>query len=191
MSRYPGMVRPDTAHKPASASFFSVVPRQHPNLAMENDETWVCASCGGEASTRCSRCKNTGYCDTNCQHKHWKEHKKACEDPDLDQYIHRAGKLLQDVFLVFAEKTYFHRIVRVEEKSEILRPSEKREAGKVLLVHQSHYDGDDKGGFYSIPDNLVSSDSDKKMILSTTMDDEVATRFYEFIEELMQGICTH
>ncbi|KAK2161259.1 hypothetical protein LSH36_119g01005 [Paralvinella palmiformis] len=37
-----------------------------------------CVMCGAPASKRCSRCQNEWYCRRECQVKHWKKHKKAC-----------------------------------------------------------------------------------------------------------------
>tara|TARA_R110002126_G_scaffold197975_3_gene345672 strand:- start:225 stop:851 length:627 start_codon:yes stop_codon:yes gene_type:complete len=31
---------------------------------------------------KCSVCESTRYCSTECQKKHWKEHKKVCEKPE-------------------------------------------------------------------------------------------------------------
>lgn len=32
--------------------------------------------------SRCGRCKNEIYCSMECQHEHWKQHKKKCTAPD-------------------------------------------------------------------------------------------------------------
>eukprot|EP00158_Paraphelidium_tribonemae_P002384 Partr_v1_DN25320_c0_g1_i2_m21540 putative zinc finger, MYND-type containing 10 len=39
----------------------------------------VCAACGLEAASRCSRCKNEWYCGRECQVKSWKDHKSICD----------------------------------------------------------------------------------------------------------------
>ncbi|KAK8154941.1 hypothetical protein BKA80DRAFT_184526, partial [Phyllosticta citrichinensis] len=39
-----------------------------------------CAGCWTkkEGLKKCMRCKQVKYCDSTCQKKHWKEHKKVC-----------------------------------------------------------------------------------------------------------------
>ncbi|XP_074645727.1 zinc finger MYND domain-containing protein 10-like [Tubulanus polymorphus] len=37
-----------------------------------------CATCGEQATKRCSRCQNEWYCRRECQVQHWSKHKKAC-----------------------------------------------------------------------------------------------------------------
>jgi hypothetical protein len=41
----------------------------------------VCAQCGrSDGSLKyCSRCKSVNYCSSECQHAHWKTHKKVCK----------------------------------------------------------------------------------------------------------------
>jgi hypothetical protein len=43
----------------------------------------TCAHCGtkGDDQKRCGTCKNTFYCDAECQKSHWKQHKKSCAKP--------------------------------------------------------------------------------------------------------------
>ena len=38
-----------------------------------------CVVCGGEASSRCSRCKKQKYCSKECQQTHWPHHKPVCK----------------------------------------------------------------------------------------------------------------
>ena len=38
-----------------------------------------CAACGGEASKRCSRCRNEWYCGRECQVRKWSKHKAVCD----------------------------------------------------------------------------------------------------------------
>lgn len=37
-----------------------------------------CAVCGNPGTKKCSQCKAVFYCSTECQRKHWPEHKKTC-----------------------------------------------------------------------------------------------------------------
>lgn len=39
-----------------------------------------CVVCGNDASKRCSRCQQEWYCRRECQVKHWKKHKVACNN---------------------------------------------------------------------------------------------------------------
>ena len=50
-------------------------------LKQEGDEMAkgdACAGCGEPATKRCARCKEVWYCGSECQRKHWKEHKSEC-----------------------------------------------------------------------------------------------------------------
>jgi len=41
--------------------------------------TQICGHCAHVGCHhRCKRCKKVAYCDTDCQHAHWEEHKKEC-----------------------------------------------------------------------------------------------------------------
>jgi MYND finger/Domain of unknown function (DUF4470) len=41
----------------------------------------TCANCSSAGSTsRCSRCRRVYYCSRDCQRRHWKHHKKTCND---------------------------------------------------------------------------------------------------------------
>lgn len=49
-------------------------------LALDAVEAPRCAQCGKPgASKRCSRCQTEAYCGRECQVKHWKKHKAACD----------------------------------------------------------------------------------------------------------------
>ena len=56
--------------------------------------TKLCSACGKKSDTlmKCRACKCVWYCDEDCQHRHWKEHKKECRTIKkiLDE---RGGKL--------------------------------------------------------------------------------------------------
>ena len=44
------------------------------------DTTPKCSECGRPGATsNCSRCKSTFYCNRACQKRHWKKHKKMCK----------------------------------------------------------------------------------------------------------------
>ena len=38
-----------------------------------------CAACGAEAVKHCAACSGPSYCSTECQRRHWKEHRAACK----------------------------------------------------------------------------------------------------------------
>ena len=38
-----------------------------------------CGFCGALTKVRCSNCKQTYYCDKNCQSNNWKQHKTSCK----------------------------------------------------------------------------------------------------------------
>lgn len=51
----------------------------YPRLFPEGEKP-ACATCGEElAIKKCSKCKNTQYCNRNCQRLHWFVHKKECD----------------------------------------------------------------------------------------------------------------
>ncbi|XP_063610042.1 uncharacterized protein LOC134783959, partial [Penaeus indicus] len=43
-----------------------------------SEEKGRCASCGNEAETRCTGCRNVFYCGRECQKKGWSQHKDSC-----------------------------------------------------------------------------------------------------------------
>jgi hypothetical protein len=51
-------------------------------IDVPHDETPQCASCmAASASLRmCSACRAVRYCSVECQHAHWKKHKKQCRN---------------------------------------------------------------------------------------------------------------
>ena len=53
---------------------------------------------------QCGRCRSVSYCSTECQKAHYPAHKTNCYKVNLDRTVHRAGKLLQQIFYLFREK---------------------------------------------------------------------------------------
>ncbi|CAG2109483.1 unnamed protein product [Medioppia subpectinata] len=48
-----------------------------------DDESLVCSTCGDTTPTkRCSKCRQTSYCNIDCQRLHWSSHKKLCKLPE-------------------------------------------------------------------------------------------------------------
>jgi hypothetical protein len=86
--------------------------------------------------------------------------------------VHRVGKILQDVFLVWAEETYMGNIESIQDTR------------KYLIMH----DGKSKRGrFQKFPDHLVQNEADKKMVLSTNLAVETIGYFTGLIDDTMEG----
>ncbi|XP_054289369.1 ankyrin repeat and MYND domain-containing protein 2 isoform X2 [Macrosteles quadrilineatus] len=67
------------AKKDAPSALSVVSSMICPQLFPDNEKP-SCATCGEESAVKkCSKCKNTQYCDRNCQRLHWFVHKKECE----------------------------------------------------------------------------------------------------------------
>ncbi|KAF2276278.1 uncharacterized protein EI97DRAFT_474255 [Westerdykella ornata] len=143
---------------------------------MSDNTEHSCATCGKSASLQCGRCKNAWYCNRDCQRSDWKTHRKDCSEGDLDRIVTRAGTLLQDVFLIFAERTYASNVVNVEDKGD-----------ELVII-----DGPRQPGqyFYAFPKNLVHDESDKKMILCAEMCTEAIGYFHDFLKELLTNKCS-
>lgn len=88
----------------------------------------------------------------------------------LDQYINRAGALLQDIFFIWAEKIFSRRIIQIE----------RTETGLVLL--QSG-----RGVFLKFPEHLVANEQEKKTVLSTGMCTQAVAHFCDIIDEMIEG----
>ena len=116
----------------------------------------------------------TSYCDAECQKMDWSKHKKICNGISLERTIQRVAHLLQDVFLLFCEKTYDCNTVKIED------------TGKVLYL----YDGPFIPGIYiPFPNHLVSNEKDKRMVLCTLMCAEPIAYLHDFLSELLEGEC--
>lgn len=46
-----------------------------------------CEGCNkkGAGLLRCSRCMSAGYCNAECQHGHWQEHKVVCNEVEKNR----------------------------------------------------------------------------------------------------------
>ena len=55
--------------------------------SINNGSHKICAYCSTSEKDfkRCSRCKNSYYCDVTCQQKHWSIHKKTCSKEKNDE----------------------------------------------------------------------------------------------------------
>ena len=53
-----------------------------------------CKRCGKRAEKRCSTCHTVMYCNTECQRKHWAEHKEICKNtatPNFSGFVYSAS----------------------------------------------------------------------------------------------------
>jgi len=59
---------------------------QHTNKIPEEPQVQKCSFCGTASSTlqKCSRCLEVQYCNSDCQKKHWKDHKAPCNQKQLE-----------------------------------------------------------------------------------------------------------
>ncbi|KAF1846044.1 uncharacterized protein K460DRAFT_355769 [Cucurbitaria berberidis CBS 394.84] len=132
----------------------------------------LCANCGNTAVLQCSRCKNTIYCDANCQKAHWRGHKKTCNKVNLDRMVQRAGALLQKLFFIWRENTLSEQFVNIEE-------TETR-----IYFQATH----GPGSFKELPNNTFSSEETKEMVLSASMCAEHTANFSDILAKMFKGI---
>jgi hypothetical protein len=142
----------------------------------ESNTGGKCGNCGDMTSTKCSRCKSTYYCNTNCQRTHWPAHKKTCQVSDVDTYIRRAGELLKAITLIFSEITYWNPVGKIDR------------SGKDLIVYDG-YTTKLPGNFHKFPNNLVHGEDEKAMVLTVQMCEDVLGYFYDFTKDLLEGTC--
>lgn len=137
---------------------------------MENQNpTNACGNCGKETTLRCGRCRSSWYCSSDCQKAHYSVHQTTC---NLDQTIHRAGQLLQEVVFVFSELCYPYKVVKIQDE------------GNELWIYDAP---NSPGRFYKFPNHLVANEKDKKMILTTLWCTEAHAYLHDFVNEMLKG----
>ncbi|KAL8836925.1 MAG: hypothetical protein Q9170_002724 [Blastenia crenularia] len=60
----------------------------------------------------------TFYCGAECQKSHWAQHKGRCKILQNRKIIHRAAKVIQDVYNIVIRKSYRHTVEKVDRVDE-------------------------------------------------------------------------
>lgn len=134
-----------------------------------------CSSCGKPATMRCSQCGMHVYCNAECQKAHWIEHKKTCKTKNLNKIMHRAGALLQRLYLAFCRTTFRdHEFTKIED------------SGRHLTVHMKS-SGTKGRMFAPFPDHLISGEKDREMVLCASRCVNFVGHFKNVIEMVLKG----
>ena len=154
-------------------------PRLSQSFHLRMDETGnkdrLCANCGKAAEHDCGKCETTWYCGRGCQKEAWSSHKTICGKTGTDLVVHRAGQLLQDVYLMMREMTFDNAIKSIQDR------------GEYLLVR------DDQmipGTIFPFPSWLIHNDKHKKMVLTTLICQEPTAFLHDFLKEMLDGECS-
>lgn len=89
----------------------------------------TCASCGKVGRLVCVGCIKapaylddtapaTYYCDAACQKAHWAEHKDRCKLLQRRKMLHRAAKVIQDLYYILLRKSFRHSVEKVDRVDE-------------------------------------------------------------------------
>jgi hypothetical protein len=135
-----------------------------------------CSSCGELATMRCSECRVHVYCNAKCQKADWIEHKKTCKTKNLDKIMHRAGALLQKLYLAFSRITFREQFTKIED------------SGRHLTIHTEGATIT-SNKFVPFPDALVSGEKERKMVLCASRCTRFLGLFKEVIETMLKGNC--
>lgn len=125
----------------------------------------TCASCGKVGHLICNGCAKapaylddaapaTYYCDAGCQKAHWAQHKERCKLLQRRKMLHRAAKVIQDLYYIVLRKSFRHPIEKVDRVDE-----------HTIFVHRATPDLDGKNSI--LPDPRPGS-------LSSNWEDELA-----------------
>ena len=77
---------------------------------------------------RCSKCKSALYCNSDCQMKHWKDHKTTCSIKDLEEQLNK-------------ENEYYKRKLQEIKSGEEVKENKRHSKGSVLHLFQSDSSG--------------------------------------------------
>ncbi|KAH5351199.1 hypothetical protein HBI49_185690 [Parastagonospora nodorum] len=132
-----------------------------------------CSSCGEPAIMRCGQCRLHVYCNDRCQKAHWIEHRKMCKITNLDKIMHRAGALLQRLYLIFCRTTFRNQFTKIED------------SGRHLTIHMKTSTTKDSM-FVPFPDLLIPSENDSKMILCASRCCNFVGYFKTIIEMVLE-----
>lgn len=131
-----------------------------------------CSSCGEAASNRCKNCLVHVYCNVDCQKRDWPTHKVICKEIQMETFIPRAASLLKELYLIFREATYEHKIKQV-----ILQKS-----GKIVL-HNYARDG---SWFYPFPNDKVDANTKRPVLCALKCRDALGF-LAKTIEKIFKG----
>ncbi|KAG0645510.1 Tudor domain-containing 1 [Hyphodiscus hymeniophilus] len=86
----------------------------------------ICGVCKRPAALACQGCKGTPgnteqtgavyYCNIDCQKIDWVKHKGLCKALRTQKKLHRAGRVLRDLFYMYREKIFDTAVAKVEKK---------------------------------------------------------------------------
>eukprot|EP00457_Paulinella_chromatophora_P017254 gb/GEZN01018254.1/.p1 GENE.gb/GEZN01018254.1/~~gb/GEZN01018254.1/.p1 ORF type:complete len:202 (-),score=32.01 gb/GEZN01018254.1/:58-663(-) len=144
-----------------------------------------------ESAKRCGRCKQTVYCSRECQTKHWKVHKKDCQEKEVKATFHTEDFVITagfrgrpvDIFQAFTDPAMIKTYTQVPAKVDLkvggsFTYFDGTITGKYVEI-SSPKDGDKKLGcklvsklrFKDWPDSYYSL-----LILEFTKVDETTTK---------------
>lgn len=133
-----------------------------------------CSSCGEPAAMKCGQCGVRVYCNAECQRAHWIEHKKVCKTKNLDKIMHRAGALLQKLYLAFRRITFRHQFSQIGH------------SGRHLTIHTKPFTLP-RVIFSPFPDSLVPNEKEKNMVLCASRCSNFVGQFKEVVEMILKG----
>ncbi|KAJ4351482.1 uncharacterized protein N0V89_006825 [Didymosphaeria variabile] len=139
---------------------------------MNETEINSCVNCGAAASKFCSSCRVSKYCDRTCQTKNWPTHKISCGKSGIDLVVHRAGQLLQDLYLAMREAAYDTTIASVKEE------------GETLIIQDAPIDA---GKLARFPNELMRSDVQKKMALTAFTCEDPLVLCHDIFVQMLEG----
>ncbi|KAL8866529.1 MAG: hypothetical protein Q9174_006251 [Haloplaca sp. 1 TL-2023] len=97
-----------------------------------------CASCGQIGNLVCKGCgksppylddtpSSTHYCNNACQKAHWSQHKARCKILQQRKTVHRAAKVLQELYYILFRKsmrTSIEKVDRVDEHTILVHTND-------------------------------------------------------------------
>ncbi|KAL1593191.1 hypothetical protein SLS60_010799 [Paraconiothyrium brasiliense] len=112
------------------------------------------------------------YCSIACQKQNWPTHKISCGKSGIDLVVHRAGQLLQDVYLTLREATYDATIASVTEE------------GDTLVIQDAPVD---IGKLAPFPNHLFRNDNQKKMALAAFTCEDPLAFCHDIFVQMLEG----
>ncbi|KAE8447846.1 hypothetical protein EG329_010075 [Mollisiaceae sp. DMI_Dod_QoI] len=96
------------------------------------------------------------YCGATCQKEHWKEHKPICRKLQTRAQLYRVVGLAEKLFYIYRELTWCKLNIQRIEKTD----------GRLTLRGEVHRDATWPEDYKVFPSSLVSSEEERKAILS-------------------------